>query len=104
MKKMEYRRPTADLILFENEDIIMTSVTEWTEGGYDKGNGHWLWFDDCGNVIIGAFGLTACSSDDNLYIEVKHPITGEWTFNGDWTEIEYPDSCGEYTQSHSLGG
>lgn len=25
MKKMEYRRPTADLILFENEDIIMTS-------------------------------------------------------------------------------
>ncbi len=29
-------------------------------------------------VVIGAFGLTACSGDDNLYIEVKHPITGEW--------------------------
>ena len=89
MKKMEYRRPTADLILFENEDIIMTSVTEWTESGYDKGNGHWLWFDDYGNVI------------KEGYLD---PITGEWTFDGDWTEIEYPDSCGEYTQSHSLGG
>ena len=89
MKKMEYRRPTADLILFENEDIIMTSVPEWTEGGYDKGNGHWLWFDDCGNVIKEAY---------------LDPITGKWIFDGDWTEIEYPDSCGEYTQSHSLGG
>lgn len=45
MQKMEYCRPAADLILFENEDVIMTSGKPG-EGGKPEGlcpnNGtHW---------------------------------------------------------------
>lgn len=41
-------------------------------------------------VVVGAFGLTACSGDDNLYIEVKHPITGEWVCSGtNWKSVTW---------------
>lgn len=46
MKKMEYRRPTADLILFENEDIIMTSDDK-DKYKCEPWPGHTWMYSDC---------------------------------------------------------
>lgn len=53
MKKMEYRRPTADLILKENEDIIMTSGETCP---YPKGG----WVCKCDSVPPGTWCDDAC--------------------------------------------
>lgn len=37
MQKMEYCRPAADLILFENEDVIMTSDNQVIDPDHDSG-------------------------------------------------------------------
>lgn len=45
MKKMEYRRPVADLILFENEDVVTTScwlgIPEVNKSDCRHGTGWW---------------------------------------------------------------
>lgn len=66
MKKMEYRRPTADLILFENEDIIMTS------GEVEKPKCH-PWPGHTANVD-GYMG-DPCDVDGNGYC---HKCHGGW--------------------------
>lgn len=81
MKKMEYRRPAADLIFFENEDIIMTSDKKDDDTGCWYNPGYYSNYEGCQLTV----GYT-----DHLCYEATagygEPITGGLQYGKEKTE------------------
>lgn len=86
MQKMEYRRPAADLILFENEDVIMTSGGQQVDPGhdptcpYEPGHVYYLWIPFVGWVKTG-FLPCLCWIHDGTNFTDAGPYSGAETFD-----------------------